>query len=173
MRPLILIITLLSFKSVEAVQSYHLQTIDYCVNTTGLSYREARVFQQAVKTASIMMTKMVQAKFKRGRVTTNCLDLGNVVSVTNLDKYQGFSRTTFRTVKGSVHFVRNRITVDYGSVGFKTIGDFKALVLTLMHEFGHALGLEHTPNPKCLMFFKHNATQGLEVLDYRFKTITP
>lgn len=86
-------------------------------------------------------------------INTMTKELNNLLAQRNLaaDEYNKTARSYNQKYGHGLEF--NQAEYNGASINVYQFGNKKDLTLALAHEFGHSLGMDHTENPKSIMYY--------------------
>ena len=154
-----------------------LQDVDFCLNLDGLEFEHQLIFIHHAKLAAKLATQSIKAITGKGSidiVASGCRNFVYISDKPNVD-YKGrahrFTKTRFNQTRLSR--VNIEITVQAYMSFFEDVGEEPfGLTVLLMHEFGHALGLDHVEDDfEDVMYVGYNSFQRLEYKQIKFMDI--
>ena len=145
-----------------------LQDVDFCLNLDGLEFEHQLIFIAHSKLAAKLATKSIKALTGKGSIDIVETGCRNFIYLTDKPNAYYFGRTHRFTKTKNFETRLSKVNIEITTQAYHKFFDESELVpfgltILLMHEMGHALGLDHVKDDiEDIMFPFYNPFQSLE-----------
>ena len=150
-----------------------LQDIDFCLNLDGLEFEHQLIFIAHAKFAAKLATKSIKALTGRGSIDIIDKHCRNFIYISNKPNayYKGRAHRFTKTSNFETRL--SKVNIEITKQAYMSFFDDSevfpfGLTILLMHEMGHALGLDHSDELEDIMFPFYHPFQRLKYTEIKF-----